>query len=63
MFGHYRLKVTNRVEHREDGELVQVNTKEEVENAMIKENSLRFRPTCSLQVLDNEISKEDIKIK
>ena len=41
-FEKHKLKAINRVEYREGGELIQVSTKHEVENAIIRENSLRF---------------------
>ena len=39
VFGKQKMKSINKVEHREEGTLVQVVTKEEVENAVMKENS------------------------
>ena len=36
-FGRSRLNAINRLEHRENGELVQVTTKEEIENAIMIE--------------------------
>ena len=41
-FRRSRLNAINRVEHRENGELVQVTTKEEIENAIMIKNSSRF---------------------
>ena len=36
------MNLTRRVECRDKGELVQVPTKSEVENAIMKENLMRF---------------------
>ena len=48
----------NRVECEEDGELVQVATKEEIENSIMIENSSRFRLVHSSPLLDDELCKE-----
>ena len=52
------MKSINKVEHKEEGTLVQVVTKKEVENAIMKENSSRFRLACSSPLLDNKLSEE-----
>ena len=41
-FGKKKMKSINNVEHRENGVLMQTSTKEEVEHAIMKENSNRF---------------------
>lgn len=57
-FGKQRMKSINKVEFKEEGVLVQVVTKEEVENAIMKENSSRFRLACSSPLLNDELSAE-----
>ena len=57
-FGRCKLKAINRVEYREDEELIQVSTKNEVENAIMKENSSRFRFVYSLLILEDFMCKE-----
>ena len=49
------MNAINRVEYREEGILIQVNTKEEVENAVIRENSSRFRLTYSALILEDRL--------
>lgn len=39
MFGKEKMKSINKVECKEEGTLVQVVTKEDAENAIMKENS------------------------
>ena len=57
-FRKHKLKAINRVEYRERGELIQVSTKNEVENAIMKENSSRFRLAYSTLILDDNICEE-----
>ena len=57
-FGKHKLKIINRVEYREDRILIQVFTKNEVENAIIKENSSRFRLTYSSLILEENMCEE-----
>ena len=57
-FGRSRLNAINRVEYRENGELVQVTTKEEIENDIMIENSSRFRLAYSSPLLDDELCEE-----
>ena len=57
-FGKQKMKSINKVEHVEEGNLVQVVTKEEVENAIMKENSSRFRLAYSSPLLNDELSEE-----
>ena len=57
-FGKCKLKAINRVEYRKDGELIQVSTKNEVENAIMRENSSRFRLAYSLLILEKNMCKE-----
>ena len=57
-FGKHKLKAINRVEYREDGELIQVSTKNEVENAKMKENLSRFRLAYSSLILEENMCKE-----
>ena len=52
------MNTINRVEYREDGVLIQVNTKEEVENAVIQENSSRFRLAYSALILEDGLCTE-----
>ena len=52
------MKAINRVENKEEGVLVQVTTKSEIENAIMKENSLRFRLACSSPLLENTLYEE-----
>ena len=52
------MNAINRVEYREDGILIQVNTKEEVENAVIRENSSRFRLAYSALILKDRLCAE-----
>ena len=52
------MKFINKVECREEGILVQVVPKEEVENAIMKENSSRYRLACSSPLLDDELCEE-----
>ena len=42
IFGKKKMKSINKVEHREDGVLMQASSKEDVEHAIMKENSTRF---------------------
>ena len=54
-FGKKKLKAIKRVEYRENGVLIQAITKEEVEFAIIKENSARFRLAYSSPILDSKM--------
>ena len=53
-----KMKSINKVEYKEEETLVQVVTKEDAENAIIKENSSRFRLAYSSLLLDNELCEE-----
>ena len=52
------MKAINRVEYREEGKLIQFNTKEEVENAIMQENSSRFRLAYSTLILEDGLCAE-----
>ena len=52
------MNAINRVEYREEGVLIQVNTKEVVENIVIRENSSRFRLAYSTLILEDELCIE-----
>ena len=52
------MNAINRVKYREDGILIWVNTKEEVENAVIRENSSRFRLAYSALILEDRLCAE-----
>ena len=54
-FGKKKLKAIKRVEYRENGVLIQAITKEEVEYAIMKENSARFRLAYSSPTLDSKM--------
>ena len=58
IFGKCKLKTINRVEYREGGELIQVSTKYEVENVIMRENSSRFRLAYTALILEDKIYKE-----
>ena len=58
MFGKQKMKSINKVEYKEEGTLVQVVTKEDAENAIMKENSSRFRLAYSSPLLDDELCEE-----
>ena len=47
----------NRIEYREYRVLIEVTTKEEVENTIIKENAARFRLDFALLILSYSIYK------
>ena len=57
-FGKQKMKSINKVEHKEEGVLVQVTTQDEVENAIMKENSTQFRLACSSLIFKDEMCKE-----
>ena len=57
-FGKRKLKAINRVEYRKGRELIQVSTKNEVENTIIRENSSRFRLAYSALILEDNICEE-----
>ena len=57
-FGCQKIKAMNRVEYREEGVLIQINTKEEVENTVMRENSSRFRLTYSALILEDRLCTE-----
>ena len=48
----------NWVEYREEGVLIQVNKKEEVENAVIRENFSRFRLIYFTLILEDRLCAE-----
>ena len=52
------MNTINRVEYREEGVLIQVNIKEEVENIVMQENSSRFRLAYSALILKDELCVE-----
>ena len=51
-FGERKMKSINNVEHRDNGVLMQASSKEEVEHAIMKEKSNRFRLTCISPTLE-----------
>ena len=52
------MNAINRVEYREDSVLIQINTKEEIENTVIRENSSRFRLAYSTLILEDGLYTE-----
>ena len=52
------MNAINQVEYREEGVLIQVNTKEEVENTVIRENSSRFRLAYFTLILEDGLHIE-----
>ena len=48
----------NRVQYREGSELFKVTTKEEMKNAIMKENSSWFRLAYSSSVLEDNLCQE-----
>ena len=58
VFGKQKMKAINRVKCKEDGVLVQVTTKSEVKNVMMKENPLRFRLAHSSPLLETNLCEE-----
>ena len=45
----------NRVEYRDNGVLIQVTSREEVERAIIKENETRFKLAYSFLMLNSDM--------
>ena len=54
-FGYRKMNAINRVEYGEEGALIQISIKEEVENAVMQENSSRFRLVYSALILEDEL--------
>ena len=57
-FSKLKMKSINKVECKEKGTLVQVVTREDAENAIMKENPSRFRLAYSSPLLDDELCEE-----
>ena len=52
------MKSINNVECRDNGALMQASSKEEVEYAIMKENSNRFRLACTSPTLEGNLHYE-----
>ena len=57
-FGKRRPKAISRVECRENGVLIQVTNKEDIEHVIIKENAVRFKLAYSLPISILELSND-----
>ena len=57
-FGKKKIWLIDKVEHSEGGDLMQVPTKESVEGAIIKENTGRFKLSCSSPLLEGDLCEE-----
>ena len=58
VFGKQKMKFINKAECNEEGILVQVVTREDAENTMMKENSSRFRLAYSSPLLYDELCED-----
>ena len=57
-FGKKKMKSINNVEYRDNGVLIQTSTKEELEHAIMKENSNRFRLAYTSPTLEGNLHHE-----
>ena len=54
-FGKSKLKVIDKVEFRDRGDLIIVSTKDAIESTIMKENSSRFKLACISQLLEGDL--------
>ena len=52
------MNIINRVEYGEDSEPIQVITKKEIDNVIIKENLSQFRLVYSSPILEDDLYEE-----